>query len=79
MSKTDESRLDTLAVNTGKTVERLLEECSLPLAIACIRDALSVAYAAGLAAGQKAEHDAMLLNVPKVRRKLNVGNTGEPQ
>ena len=36
------------------------------------------AYDAGLAAGQKAEHDAMLLNVPKVRRKLNVGNTGEP-
>ena len=41
--------------------------------------AMTSAYAAGLAAGQKAEHDAMLLNVPKVRRKLNLGNTGEPQ
>ena len=52
MSKTDESRLDTLAVNTGKTVECLLEECGLPLACACIRGALSVAYAVGLAAAK---------------------------
>jgi len=52
VSKTDESRLDTLAVNTGKTVECLLEECGLPLACACIRDALRVAYAAGLAAAK---------------------------
>ena len=52
------------------------EKCSVR---GFLTNALCAAYAAGLAAGQKAEHDAMLLNVPKVRRKLNLGNTGEPQ